>query len=713
MDSRRRALIVANDDYEHEGLQQLLSPAADAAALAGVLGDRQISDFDVQVVYNETAHIIQGRIEDLFLESRTDDVLLLHFSCHGLKSESGELFFAARNTRPNRLGSTAISADFVQRGMRISRSRSIVLLLDCCYGGAFSQGVAVRSSGDVNVLDSFPGGGLGGRGRAVITASSSMEYAFEGDQLAAEHDPRPSVFTAALVEGLATGDADLDEDGWISLSELYEYLFDRVRERNPHQTPSRDIEMQGELYLARSKRQRIRPLPIPADLQAATTDPNMFTRLGAVNELRVRLASDNLPVAASAHDILTQMARTDIQHVAQAATAALREAAVRVVEGALHFGPVTKGARPEHRTIRLLGPPLARACTFEASHPWIRLNETAEGVDVSINTEETGTLRGQITVKGPTGEAVVSVDVEITAGARRKLPTKAAGAAHQGDAPAPDEVITLQSQGTSKSPNSDSLEHGPQRQLSRDLITLTAGMLAVLTAILLLVELIFYYDSFIGGYVISMTVLTFAAGGCMLLPWTRQSVGPGILLGAVAASTWGLVLLAVQFTWYSDYFDYFGVGSWLEFVGHLILVLAALLTRLVLIRDPTIHFVPRWPGDARARAVIILGGASAVTLFFHFVALYNSYFSFFGLAFLVVAVMAFVMPACAVIAAPLRFGISLLAGWIGGGLAIFLNGYVYVSGSFDVTRAPAVIFGCTLLLLAVAAGCLSRTKVPG
>ncbi len=120
------------------------------------------------------------------------------------------------------------------------------------------------------MLESFPGGGFGGRGRAVITASSSTEYAFEGDRLVAEHGPRSSVFTAALVEGLTTGEADLDEDGWISLSELYEYIFDRVRERNPHQTPSRDIEMQGELYLARSKRRRIRPLPIPSDLQAAT-----------------------------------------------------------------------------------------------------------------------------------------------------------------------------------------------------------------------------------------------------------------------------------------------------------------------------------------------------------------------------------------------------------------------------------------------------------
>jgi uncharacterized caspase-like protein len=113
-----------------------------------VLGDRQIGEFTVEVVRNEPAHVIQAHVEELFSESRSDDVLLVHFSGHGLKSESGELFFAASNTRPNRLGSTAVSADFVQRCMRASRSRSVVLLLDCCYGGAFAQGSTVRAAGD-------------------------------------------------------------------------------------------------------------------------------------------------------------------------------------------------------------------------------------------------------------------------------------------------------------------------------------------------------------------------------------------------------------------------------------------------------------------------------------------------------------------------------------------------------------------------------------
>lgn len=324
MAGRRRALIVANDVYENEGLTHLLAPGADAEALAAVLGDPEIGGFDVHVVRNEPSYVIQGQIEDLFSDSRPEDVLLLHFSCHGLKNESGELFFAARNTRPNRLGSSAISADFVQRCMRASRSRSIVLLLDCCYGGAFSRGVTVRAAGDINVLDSFPGGRLGGgRGRAVITASSAVEYAFEGDRLADDQERRPSVFTSALVDGLATGDADRDQDGWVSLNELYDYVFDRVRELNPHQTPSRDVEMQGELYLARRSRPVTTPSPLPPDLQGVIDNPLANVRAGAVQELARLERGSHAGLALAARQALESLANDDSRMVAAAAAEAL------------------------------------------------------------------------------------------------------------------------------------------------------------------------------------------------------------------------------------------------------------------------------------------------------------------------------------------------------------------------------------------------------
>ena len=422
----RKALIVANDEYEHEGLKHLLAPAADAQALAGVLGDTQIGDFEVQVVRNEPAHVIEGQIEDLLSDSRPDDVLLLHFSCHGLKSESGELFFAARNTRPNRLGSTAISADFVQQCMRASRSRSIVLLLDCCYGGAFSQGVTVRASGDVNVLDSFPSGKLGGgRGRAVITASSAMEYAFEGEQLADDHSRRPSVFTSALVEGLATGDADRDQDGWVSLNELYEYVFDRVREQNPHQTPSRDVEMQGELYLARRARPVTTPAPLPPELQEVIDHPLAGIRAGAVGELARLLQGRHAGLALAARLALERLAGDDSRAVAAAATAALSAPAqpapteptpprLALSATVVDFGRLPKHSKSPERRVRLGnaggGHLNARPAT-QAS--WLELRQVRDELVLGVDTAAVGEHEGTVTVDSDGGSATIRVQARV------------------------------------------------------------------------------------------------------------------------------------------------------------------------------------------------------------------------------------------------------------------------------------------------------------
>jgi uncharacterized caspase-like protein len=266
MTGQRRALIVANDHYDEPGLRNLSAPLADAEALSRVLGDPLIGDFEVRVVRNQPAHLIQSEIDDLFSESLPDDLIVLHFSGHGLKSDAGELFFAASNTRPDRLGSTSVPADFVQRCMRDSPAQRVVLLLDCCYGGAFAQGLAVRAAGDAHVMDSFPPEAPGaGRGRAIITSSSALEYAFEGSQLADDSHPQPSVFTTALTNGLATGEADRDHDGWVGLRELYDYVYTKVRQANRHQTPSCQLSLQGELYLARSARQDVAVGSAPVD----------------------------------------------------------------------------------------------------------------------------------------------------------------------------------------------------------------------------------------------------------------------------------------------------------------------------------------------------------------------------------------------------------------------------------------------------------------
>ncbi|WP_162181234.1 caspase family protein [Rhodococcus wratislaviensis] len=198
---RRSALIVACDNYQDSALQKLRAPTRDAEALTRVLQDPLIGGFDVRSLVNEPAHVVAEAVEEFFTDRGTEDLLLLHFSCHGVKDADGELYFAVANTKLRYLGATGVAADFVNRRMNRSRSRRIVLLLDCCYAGAFERGMTHRAGTGVNVEEQ-----LSGRGRAVITASSAMEYAFESGNLADVSSEGPSAFTGALVEGLASGE---------------------------------------------------------------------------------------------------------------------------------------------------------------------------------------------------------------------------------------------------------------------------------------------------------------------------------------------------------------------------------------------------------------------------------------------------------------------------------------------------------------------------
>ncbi|MFK0247649.1 caspase domain-containing protein [Amycolatopsis azurea] len=681
MTGERRALIIANGEYDNPGLSALRSPAADAEALASVLADRAISEFDVQVVRDETAHVIASRVEDLFADSAPDDVVLVHFSCHGLKSESGELFFAARNTRPERLASSAVPADFVQRCMRMSRSRSIVLLLDCCYGGAFGRGVAVRATGEANVLDAFPGGGLGGRGRAVITASNSIEYAFEGDHLADDH-ARPSVFTSALVEGLRSGDADRDEDGWIALSELYDYLFDSVRERNPNQTPSRDIEMQGELYLARSRRRRIKPSPVPADLRAASEDPNMFTRLGAVTELQRRLTSENLSVAIGAHEALTTMAQTDIQHVAEAADLARQEARVRTEPEVVRFGEVVRGARPVVR-IRLEGPPIARACRFTASHSWLQVTEVDGGAEISLDQVEIGAFDGRVTVTGPTGEVAVRVEGQVV----QEQEPPPAPEPRPVPSPPPEPVRAL------APPPPEPLPAPPAEVLAPrpkpDPFAVAAGLFAFAAAVYLVViafQLSSSVEDFFedGGWtVLPLIAFAIGAGAAMFPPKTR-TVGAGLLCG--------LALLSVV-----------PYGPVVLVLARGCLLVAAALALVSVRRDRSFRIGLGKPRDAFAIAGLAAGSIGAAGLMVEAAELfdYSSSRADEGAIYLVVAVLLLIGTVLGALLRPAAFGIAFHGGVSGGGLVMVCMLFYAMPSSSRVTGAGWAIALSMVLCLAV------------
>jgi hypothetical protein len=319
--SGRYALIVATDTYADPKLRRLRTPALDAESLAGVLRDEAIGGFTVDLSVNDAEHRLRRRIGAFFADRQRDDLLLVHFSCHGVKDDSGQLYFAATDTEVAQLDASAVSADFLSRQMTRSRSQKIVVLLDCCYSGAIARGMRFRGGDKVDVDEN-----LGGTGRVIMTASSAMEYAFEGDELSGEG--QPSVFTSAVVKGLHTGEADRDQDHRISVRELYEYVCDQVQEITPNQRPNLLSHLEGELYIARSSYiAPVAPGALDPELQAALENGLPTVREGAVAELARLLTGRDRSMAEAARLALTDLTVDDSRRVSEAAEKALAAAA--------------------------------------------------------------------------------------------------------------------------------------------------------------------------------------------------------------------------------------------------------------------------------------------------------------------------------------------------------------------------------------------------
>jgi len=292
----RYALLIATESYVDPGLRRLTAPGGDARALAEVLSDPDIAGFEVTTLVDEPHHVVGEAIGEFYRDRRRDELTLLYFTGHGVKDDDGSLYLAMGNTRRDSLMFTALAAEQIDRAMAGCASRQKVLVLDCCYSGAFPAGKLAKAGTDVHTMERFQG-----RGRAVLTASDATQYSFEGDQISGE--AARSVFTRHLVAGLRDGSADLDGDGDITVDELYSYVHERVVEEMPRQRPKKQSDVEGRIILARNPR-----WTLPGYLSHGLASPIAADRITALDGLK--------RLARMGNDVVRDRAETEIRKLA-------------------------------------------------------------------------------------------------------------------------------------------------------------------------------------------------------------------------------------------------------------------------------------------------------------------------------------------------------------------------------------------------------------
>jgi hypothetical protein len=355
----------------------------DAARFAKLLQNPDLGGFDTRIVNNATLIAVQRSLHDTLARADADDLIIVYLSGHGLKDLFGRFYLALPETDLSALPATSLSGRYIREQISDAAARKIIIILDSCFSGAFGRDLIAKS---VVVADGTPDEFTEGTGHAILAASSPIQYALEDGSGSAP----TSVFTRAICNGIATGAADLDGDGWISLNDLFEYSAKEVSERYPLQTPQMScFGLDRDLKLLRAPSLPRKYSEIGADVEEALKSDHTELRLAAVSVLGRMTHSKNAGRSSAALRALRRargdyhpaVAESIARRIASAPKAPRRTAAIRhIEEKKVHSS----------RWVEVYGPDLARATRTAASF-------TNEGFE-RLNSVHFKSERGWLTV---------------------------------------------------------------------------------------------------------------------------------------------------------------------------------------------------------------------------------------------------------------------------------------------------------------------------
>jgi hypothetical protein len=231
------AVIIGIDKYQDEKIPDLQFARADAEGVYQILTDPELGRIPPENVIllldeNATQQNIRSAIGDE-IPSRAgeDDFVYIYFAGHGLpfinpKSGSAdgmEKYLVPVDAKLDRIRGTGIPMDDIQRFFGYIQSKQVMFFIDSCFsgeaGGRTFQNPAYQTRHGLLTPEFLDN--LSGEGRLVVTACDVNELSIETSAMG------HGLFTHYLMEGLK-GRADKDQDGLVTIHELYDYVYDNV-----------------------------------------------------------------------------------------------------------------------------------------------------------------------------------------------------------------------------------------------------------------------------------------------------------------------------------------------------------------------------------------------------------------------------------------------------------------------------------------------------
>jgi hypothetical protein len=203
---QKYALVVGIGNFRDPRIPRLQYTAKDARDIAQVLTDPNYGRFDpanVTVLTNETATratILKG-LQDLYVRSAPDDLVLIYISSHGSPSDrrlglAGVGYIVTYDTSLDNVFVDALDYKQFSENVSLLRARRKVMLLDTCFSGQGLPGQKALITEGLGVGEATAKLFLSGEGDYFIASSRDDEKSWESDKL------QNSYFTHYLIQAL-------------------------------------------------------------------------------------------------------------------------------------------------------------------------------------------------------------------------------------------------------------------------------------------------------------------------------------------------------------------------------------------------------------------------------------------------------------------------------------------------------------------------------
>lgn len=212
----RSALMLSARLYDDNRTAQLVASPAEFDALKEALNDTRIGGFGrIYTQQGESCASAQQAISQFFHNREPHELLLMYMTGFELMNHNDQIYFIDVNTDLNAIEETAISAKFIHDTVKESKSDRKVLLIDCFSREEMDQ--KTRDSKELRLAN------FSRETHSIVLTSQDTVRTIR-----TEKGQKNPGFTESLIKGLSTGEADLDQRGYITENELFLYIYKQM-----------------------------------------------------------------------------------------------------------------------------------------------------------------------------------------------------------------------------------------------------------------------------------------------------------------------------------------------------------------------------------------------------------------------------------------------------------------------------------------------------